>query len=350
MNKIRVGIIGTGSISHCHMDGYRQLDHVEVVAACDINEQRVDEYARQYNIPHVFTDYNEMLKMEDLDAVSVTTWNNVHAAASIAALKAGKHVLCEKPLSMNVSEAEQIQQAAAASGCVMMVGFVMRFESKAQVLLDMIQSGKIGDIYFARVAYLRRAGNPGGWFADKARSGGGPLIDLGVHIIDISHYLMGKPRLVAASGAVFNNLGARENLKGVYRYQASDPTTICDVEDMAVALLRFANGAVIEVETSYSQHIENDSYTIECFGSKGGFTYEPELKIFTEMDNYLMDMKPRVDIDGDEASFRRETAHFVECITGRAKCISPVEDGVEIMKILCAIYESAQAGREIRLD
>lgn len=350
MEKIRVGIIGTGSISHCHMDGYRQLPHVDVVAACDINKQRVQEYARQYGIPHTYTDYNEMLKMDSLDAVSVCTWNNVHAPASIAALSAGKHVLCEKPLAMTIDEAEKIKKAAEQSGCLLMVGFVMRFEQKARMLGDMINKGHLGDIYFAKASYLRRAGNPGGWFADKARSGGGPLIDLGVHVIDIAHYLMGQPRLTAVSGAVFNKLGSRENLKGVFRYTAADATTVCDVEDMAVAMLRFEGGAIMQIETSYSQHIENDFFSVECYGSKGGFTYEPELKIFTEIDDYLIDLKPRIDTGSDDDSFRRETAHFIECVAGREKCISPVADGVEIMRILCSIYDSASAGREISIS
>ena len=342
-------MIGTGNISHSHMDGYKQLSDVEIVAACDINQPRVEAYARQYGIRHVFTDYHDMLQMEELDAVSVCTWNSVHAAASIAALKAGKHVLCEKPLAMTVDEAAAMEQAAKESGCILMVGFVMRFEQKAMMLLDWVKAGHFGQIYFAKVSYLRRAGNPGGWFADRKRSGGGPLIDLGVHIIDISHYLMGKPELVTVSGATFNKLGNRDNLKGVVRYSASDPASVCDVEDMAVAMLRFADGSVMSVETSYSQHISEDSFSIECFGTRGGFTYEPELRIFSEMDNYLIDMQPRIAVDDDAASFRREIAHFIDCVAGQASCISPAADGVAIMQVLCAIYESAQLGREVSL-
>jgi predicted dehydrogenase len=349
MAKIRIGIIGTGNISHSHMDGYRQLGQVEVVAACDINRDRVKAYAKQYGIPHVFTDYNEMLEMKDIDAVSVCTWNNVHAAASIAALRAGKHVLCEKPLSMTVAEAEAIGQEAEKANRLLMVGFVMRFEQKAMLLHDWIKAGHFGQIYYAKAAYLRRAGNPGGWFADKTRSGGGPLIDLGVHIIDIGHYLMGKPALATASGATFNKLGYRENLKGVSRYTASDAAGVSDVEDMAVAFLRFADGSVMEVETSYSQHIGEDTFTFECFGTKGGFSYEPELKVYSEMENYLVDLKPKLAPEDDAASFRREIAHFADCAAGKASCVSPAADGVGIMRILCAIYESARLGKEISL-
>lgn len=348
MEKVRIGIIGSGSISHSHMDGYRQLSNVEVVAACDINEGRVREYAAQYGIPHTFTDYNEMVKMKELDAVSVCTWNCAHAGAAIAALNAGKHVLCEKPLAMTVAEARAMEQAAQKAGRLLAVGFVMRFERKADVLADLIAAGRIGQIYFAKAAYLRRAGSPGGWFADKKRSGGGPLIDLGVHIIDISRYLMGNPKAVSVSGATFDMLGERSNIKGVIRYTASDNSDVCDVEDMAVAFIRFDNGAVLEVETSYSQHIEKDASNIQFFGAKGGFNYEPDLKIYTEMDNYLMDLTPQIDL-GEDDSFRREIAHFVDCVSGKAVSRAPAADGVEIMKILCAVYESARLGREVLL-
>ena len=349
----RVGIIGTGNISNAHMDGYQRLDNVKVVAACDINEQRVRDYAAHYGIPHVFTDYNEMLAMKELDAVSVCTWNSAHADASIAALNAGKHVLCEKPLAMTVEEARAMQQAAERAGRLLMVGFCMRFEQKAIVLRDMIGAGALGPIYYAKASYLRRAGNPGGWFADKSRSGGGPLIDLGVHIIDFCRYMMGKPQAVTVSGATFDKLGDRSNLKYVRGYAASDKTLEkSDVEDMASAFIRFSNGAVLEVETSFSHHIEridNEYVTIELYGTKGGISYEPQLKIFSEMNDYLVNITPQIAQEDGEDYFRREIAHFIDCITGKAQCINPAEDGVEIMKILCAVYESARLGREVAL-
>jgi predicted dehydrogenase len=347
-NKKRIGIIGTGNISHSHMAGYKNLDNVEVVAVCDINEERVKNYAKQYGVEHAFTDYNEILKL-DLDGVSVTTWNKAHAGATITALKAGKHVLCEKPLAMTVDEALEMQKTAEETGKLLMVGFVMRFEKKAQLLLDLFQKGRFGQIYFTKVSYLRRVGNPCGWYGDKSLSGGGPLIDVGPHVVDIGHYLMGQPKPTAISGATFNYIGPRSNVKGVDRYIPQGKGNACDVEDMTVAMVRFSNGAIMEVETSYSQHIEKDRINIECYGTKGGFVYEPELKIYTEMDDYLIDIKPWYGWDSDEAEFNREIAHFVDCFDDPSKCISPGKDGVEIMRILRGIYESAEQGREIIL-
>ncbi len=350
--KKRIGIIGTGNISHSHIAGYKSLENVEVVAACDIDEEKLQWYAQQYGIKNTFTDYNEMLKMEDLDAVSVCTWNSVHASATIAALKAGKHVLCEKPLAMTVEEALEIQEVAKATGRLVMLGYVMRFEKKAQTLVDLIKAGRFGHIYFSKVCYLRRAGNPGGWYANKELSGGGPLIDLGVHVVDICHYLMGKPIPSTITGVTFNNLGPRKNIKGIERYKASGGNNTSDVEDMCVAMIRFDDGSVMEVETSYSQHIKEDIIRIECYGTKGSFIYDydPELKIYTEMDDYLVDMSAKYGWDTEEDAFNREMAHFVDCIDDISKCISPVEDGVATMKILRGIYESAQLGREVVID
>ncbi|MGI6538249.1 MAG: Gfo/Idh/MocA family protein [Caldicoprobacterales bacterium] len=351
MKKIKVGIIGTGNISHTHTAGYMALDNVELYAACDINEQRVKDYARKYGYKHVFTDYNEMLKLEELDAVSVCTWNSVHAPASIAALKAGKHVLCEKPMAMNTEEALAMEKAAKEAGKLLMIGFVRRFGNDARILKDFIDSGMMGDIYYAKASYLRRNGCPGGWFGDKSRSGGGPLIDLGVHVIDLVRYMMGKPKPVSVTGATFNKLGDRRNIKSTKEYRASDDSEeIFDVEDLALGMIKFDNGSVLTVETSFSLNIEKNVADIELFGTRSGAKLSPELKFYSEINDYLVDVTPAHDTAlSFTGLFENEIAHFIDCIANGTECISPAEDGVEIMKILDAVYESARTGREVVL-
>ena len=348
MKNIRVGIVGTGNISESHIAGYRLLKDVEVVAACDIDEAKLAYYAGEYGIPNVFTDYNEMFKMGELDAVSVCTWNCAHAPVAIAALRAGKHVLCEKPLAMTVGQAEEMDREAQKAGRVLSVGFVMRFERKADALKDLIAAGRLGDIYYARTFYQRRAGAPVGWFTSKEHSGGGPMLDLGVHFLDICRYLMGNPKPVAVSGAAFEGMGLRSNLKGIERYYASGPSNVFDVEDLATAMVRFENGAVMQIEASYNQHVDKDDYNLYLFGTKGGCVYEPRLTVYSEMDDYLTDITPQLAL-GEDDSFCREVAHFVDCVRGDAKSIAPASDGVDIMKILCGVYESARLGREILL-
>jgi len=349
VKKVRVGIIGTGNISEAHVDGYKQLKDVEIAAACDIDREKLTRYANTHGIPNTFTDYNEMLAMADLDAVSVCTWNCAHAPVAIAALRAGKHVLCEKPLAMTVAEAQGMEREALKAGRVLSVGVVMRFERKADALRDLIRAGRLGDIFFAKTLNQRRAGSPVGWFTNKAYAGGGPMIDLGVHIIDICRYLMGNPKPVAVSGATFGGLGLRSNIKGIARYVTSGPSDVFDIEDLAVAMIRFENGSVLQVETSYSQHVgKEDYYNLSLYGTKGGCDYEPRLSVYSEMDDYLMDITPQFSWSEYDA-FRREIAHFVDCVRGEAQSIAPASDGVEIMKILCGVYESAQLGHEITI-
>ena len=136
----------------------------------------------------------ELLADPAIDAVSVCAANYAHAELTIKALRAGKHVLCEKPMALNAEEARQMKEAADRNGKLLMIGFVRRYGNDCKIMEDFVNSGYFGDIYYSKATYLRRNGNPGGWFGDKSRSGGGPLIDLGVHVIDLTRYLMGKPR------------------------------------------------------------------------------------------------------------------------------------------------------------
>lgn len=351
MDKIKVGIIGTGSISECHMTGYKALDNVEIYAVCDVNGPRVEAYAKKHDVKHTFTDYNELLKLSELDAVSVCTWNSAHAPVAIAALKAGKHVLCEKPMAINSKEAIEMEKAAKDSGKLLMIGFVRRFGNDAKILKDFIDNGMMGEIYYAKASYLRRFGFPGGWFGDKKRSGGGPLIDLGVHVIDLVRFLMNKPKAVSVTGATFSKLGARDNIKQEKAYVSADAGDTFDVEDMAVAMIKFDNGAVLSVETSFSLNTKTDSGNIELFGTKSGAKLDPKLEFYSEMNNYLVDVTPAHDTALNfNGLFENEIAHFVDCISKGTKCISPAEDGVEIMKILDAVYESARTGKEVMLS
>ncbi|MEQ2129724.1 Gfo/Idh/MocA family oxidoreductase [Caldanaerobacter subterraneus KAk] len=352
MKKTKIAIIGNGSISHVHMAAYKKLSNVEVVANCDINEERAKEFSQKYDIPRYYTDYNEMFKKEKLDGVSICTWNNVHAPATIAALKAGANVLCEKPLALNAKEAEEMVRVSKETGKLLMVGFVRRFGVNTEVLKQKIDKGDLGKIYYAKTGVLRRVGNPGGWFSDKKRSGGGPLIDLGVHMIDLARYLMGKPKAVSVMGSSYDLVGPRSNIKGIQIYKSVDYSDYNDVEDFAVGFIKFDNGATLVVETSWAQHIKKDKIYLEIYGSKAGASLEPELEIYTEQNDYLVDEKPVIDPQffDFQAMFDREIQHFIDCIENGTPCISPAEDGLELMKILDAIYKSAETGHEVSIE
>lgn len=353
MKKLKVGVIGNGSISSLHLDAYEKNEDVELYAVCDLVVSRAEKTAEKYGATRVYADYEEMLKDDELDAVSICTWNDTHARISIDALKAGKHVLVEKPLCRTLEQAYEIERAVKESGKVLQVGFVRRYAMNAAVLKRFIDEGELGDIYYAKATLLRRIGNPGGWFADKNRSGGGPLIDLGVHVIDLCWYMMGKPKVVSVTGQTYEKLGNRSHVKNFSFYQAADyDASRNDVEDMANAYVRFDNGATLIVDASYSLHALNDELSVKLYGTRGGAEIEPSLSIVTEKHDTIVNVTPQIDHPefDFEGAFRNEIDHFVKSCRGEAETLSPVEDGVEMMKILCGIYESSAKGAEIRFD
>lgn len=353
MKKIKVGIIGAGSISEMHFEAYKANENVEIVAVCDLNEQRAKKKAAYYGADKYYTDYNALLSQQEIDAVSICTWNNAHAEIFIAALNAGKHVLVEKPLCKTIEEAREIERAAkAADDQVLQVGFVRRHGTNVKVLKKFIDADDFGDIYYAKASYIRALGNPGGWFADKERSGGGPLIDLGVHVIDLAWYLMGKPKVTSVSGNMYSRLGNRSHIehKSFYKAVDYDPDQNT-VEDMFNALIRFENGASMIVDASFSLHTKRDAGELKLFGDRAGAEIDPHLHITTEKHNTILNITPEVDATSFDLmdGFQNEIDHFITCIKGEADTLAPVEDGVEIMKILAAIYESSETGKEVYL-
>ncbi|MFJ5760313.1 Gfo/Idh/MocA family protein [Neobacillus sp. NPDC093182] len=353
MGKLKIGVIGAGSISDMHLQSYVKNERVELYAVCDMNEERAEEKAKQYGAATFYGDYPSLLANKEIDAVSICTWNNSHAEIAIAALNAGKHVLVEKPLCTTVEEAKKIQETVKQTGKVLQVGFVRRYASNTKILKEFIDTDELGEIYYAKASCLRRLGNPGGWFSDKERSGGGPLIDIGVHVIDICWYLMGKPKVKSITGNTYYKLGNRSNVKNLSFYKAADYDPEKNtVEDMANALIRFENGASLMVDVSFTLHAKKDEITVKLYGEKGGVEVEPELSIITEKHNTILNVTPQVDsltfdfVQG----FQNEIDHFVLTCLGETETLSPVEDGLEMMKILCGIYESSEKGIEISFD
>lgn len=349
MSKLRVGIIGTGGISNCHMAGYLALpDLVEVAAVCDINEPKVKAYAEKYNVPAWYTDFNEMLAKENLDFVSVTTWNSAHMPATVAALNAGVNVLCEKPMAMNAAEAEIMLEAAKKSGKLLQIGFVRRFGDDAKAAKKYIDAGAIGDIYYGKAQYLRRRGFPGGWFGDMEYAGGGPLIDLGVHVMDLVRYLGGCPKPVSAFGAAFNNLTDARNEAGEKAWTATTDSKgfKFDVEDFTTAMVRFEGGLVMSVESSFNLNIKKDFSAVELFGTKSAIHIDP-FEIYSDVDAEYPELKPEDPTFFEfNKAFREEIAAFIDSAVNGTPCLAPAEDGVALMKIIDAIYESAKTGHE----
>nr|MBQ4319995.1 Gfo/Idh/MocA family oxidoreductase [Clostridia bacterium] len=349
MEKLKVGIIGCGNISGGHIAGYKALsDKVSVEAVCDIDEERVKAYAAKHGVERWYTDAKEMFANEKLDAVSVCTWNSQHCPMTVLALENGAHVICEKPMAMNQAEGELMMETAKKHGKLLQIGFVRRFLNDAATVKKFIEAGDMGELYYAKATYLRRNGCPGRWFGDKAYSGGGPLIDLGVHVIDLVRYLAGCPQPVSVYGVTYNNLGYNRAAGGQTWVSTSKGTYDYNVEDMASALVRFDNGLTLQVEASFNLNIKADTGSVHLFGTKAGASVSPDIEFYTDKNGMLVDIKPSTNNTTDyRGMFEKEIAHFVDCVLNGTECIAPAEDGVALMKILDAIYESAATGHEV---
>lgn len=356
MSKTKVAIVGVGSISVMHIEGYLASGKAELYAFCDINPERLAYMGKKYGVTRLYTDESEMLReLPEIEAVSVCTWNSAHAPCTIMALEAGKHVICEKPMATNAEDALKMQKTAEKTGKLLMIGFVRRFGNDCDTVMNLMENDRLGEVYYAKASYLRRNGAPGGWFGDKSRSGGGPLIDLGVHVIDLARYIIGKPRAVSVYGSTFSKLGNRPNIRSAKKDHVSVGAgngEIFDCEDLASAMIRFENGTVLFIDASFSLNAGAPENSVQLFGSKGGVKIGSDVTLYNEMDGYLTNVTFDYPTGMNFNSiFNKEMAHFVACVRGEIKeCRNPAEDGVELMRILDAIYRSAELGHEVVLQ
>ncbi|MFD1848612.1 Gfo/Idh/MocA family protein [Oceanobacillus bengalensis] len=344
---LRVGIIGAGGIAKdVHVPNYlKHPDKVKVVAVADISIDNAKSLATQYDIQHVFTDYKEMLETVELDAVSICTPNKFHAEATIAALQAGCHVLCEKPPAMTVEEAEEMEKEAEKAGKMLTYGLCYRYSAEVRTLKRFIDADELGHVYAARVHALRRRGIPGwGVFTNKALQGGGPLIDIGVHMLDTALYLMDYPEPDTVLGVTYQMLG---NKKGVGILGEWDYENF-SVEDMARGLITFKNGASIIIESAFAANVEIlDEMSVTLMGDKGGADVFP-LKINQEKHDTLIDITPSYLPKKDRYELQIE--QFIHtCLTGEEP-ISTARQGVFLQKIINGLYESAKTGEAVKLS
>src|SRR5579859_1398671 len=236
--RLRVGVIGAG-VGAFHLAAYTQLPQVEIVALAGLDDERVRRVATQYLVPATFRDYQDLLAAPGIDAVSICLPNALHAPVSIEALQAGKHVLVEKPLARTTVEGQSMVQAAAESQRILMVAFNQRYRGDAQWLKRYIDTGALGTIYYAKAHWMRRTGIPqlGSWFVSKELAGGGPLVDLGVHVLDMALYMLGEPVPLSVTASTYAAFGPR-NLKGRSSSQTSNDQRPYEVEDLATAFIR----------------------------------------------------------------------------------------------------------------
>lgn len=341
MRKIKVGVIGLG-MGRSHLDGYARCKGVEILALCDVRKNLLNEFKAKYDVPLTFTDYRKMLQVEELEAVSIATPNKFHAPMSIYAFQHGKHVLCEKPMALNAKEAEKMLGEAERNNRKLMIHFNFRFSPQARFTKRYVDSGKLGEIYYAKTGWLRQMGTPlRRSFTDKKISGGGPIIDLGVHRLDFVLWLMGYPKAVSVFGATHDKIAGPYARKNKVHF---------DVEDIGVAIIRLENEALIFMEASWATRTEwpEEIYT-QLFGTKAGVeqrnvlgSYNFKVKFFEEKKGKAVTKEPAIRYKEGNPQ-----AHFIDCIRRDTTPMATGGHGLEVMKCLDAIYKSSRIKKEV---
>ena len=350
MNTPRIGIIGVGQIGKHHLDNYQKLNKVKVVAAADVNEAELQRVANQYAIPHTYTDFYELLKRDDIDAVDVCLHNNFHAPITMAALRADKHVYCEKPMAGAYVDAIAMAEAAQETGKMLSVQLVTLFAKEARAAKRLIDEGHLGALYHARSVGFRRRGRPfvDGYgspsFVQKQISAGGALYDMGVYHIATVLYLLGLPEVTRISGKVYQETEMDE---------ARRASSGFSVEELGLGFVKCANGVTIDIFEAWAAHLGELGGSV-VMGSRGGIRLHP----FSYY-NITGDMPMNATFELDSADWRwhqlNETqdayddaqSHWVAALQGRVPLLPTMQAALTTMLISEGIYLSDKLGREV---
>ncbi len=347
LKKYRVAVIGAGAIGHDHIQGFQQSPYAKVVAIAEKNASRGEETAKKFGVSDLYKDYRRILYRKDIDVVSIALPNYLHAPVAIATLKAGKHVLVDKPMATNAQDAARIITAAKRARKIFMVGQNFRFSPEAQLLKTTIEAGALGKIYHARAYWLRQRGIPriGSWFTQKKFAGGGACYDIGVHLIDLALHLMGDFKIQSVVGRTTGYLGSRGIGDGTWGKSEIDSRKIFDVDDCARAFLKLKSGATLYLEVTWAALSEvNDTRGIDLFGDRAGAHWK-SAKIFRPSKGKVVTKQ----LNPTKLRYPTERmVHFMECVALGKKPLVKPEQSLQVQKVLDAIYQSSRTGREIR--
>lgn len=345
-----MALIGAGAISKSHLTAYKSIRDVSVTAICDLNGDLAKARAAEFNIPKYCNDYYEILADPTIDAVTIVTPTFTHAEIVADALKSGKHVLCEKPPALTWQEAQANEALAAETGKVLMYGFVCRFDKNNMFLKDYIDAGRIGEVYYAEAARMQRCAKIGGWFRDKSKSGGGNLIDAAIHQLDLLLYFMGYPEVKSVKGFTSDvNKDLPERIKGTKGGWAAATNSQIErtIESFASGHITLEGGKCISIKAAHITNTLNPGTRFELMGDKGGAAFADGAIRLLSIDesDYFMESQPVIKDGGPD--FAMEIRHFIDCCNGVAECICKPREGTQLIKIINAIYESAETGKEI---
>ena len=357
MDKVRIGIIGCGGIANGkHMPSLKKLADVEMVAFCDIIVERAEKAAKEYGVEgaKVYTDYHELIARDDIDVVHVLTPNREHSQITVDALNAGKHVMCEKPMAINSAEAKRMLDAAKATGKKLTIGYQSRFRPDSMYLKKACEAGELGDIYYARANAIRRRAVPTwGVFLNEYEQGGGPLIDIGTHALDLTLWTMNnyKPKYVV--GTVYHKLNNdRETGNAWGDWDPEKFTT----EDSAFGFIVMENGATIDLSASWALNTLDveEARTMLCGTKAGADMHNGELHINGVKHGKQYVTTPNMKkkgVDFYEGSSDdpkvMEQRVFVDAVRGEGELTVKPEQAFVVTQILDAIYQSAKTGKPV---
>ena len=345
---LNVAVIGTG-MGRYHMKEYVECPNVNLAAICDLNREEAEHFAAEYGADQVFTDYRDLWDL-GLDAISVAIPNYLHAPVTIEALEHGLHVMCEKPMATTLEDARRMVETARAQGKRLMIGMSRRFQPQSLVLHDVVETGALGDIYYARTTWIRRRGVPvihfpaggsmgrGSWFVSRAEAGAGALFDIGVHMFDLTWWLMGNPRPVSVSAVSYRNIWTEEFARrGV----------VFDIDELSSAFVRFEGGAAAVFDVSWAANQADDT-NARIFGTKAGIQVHPPTVYSEPRWGELHTDAVEVKLVEAGLTPRR---HFVDCIRDPEKTmIASGEECLVVMAVLDAIRRSASCGHEVQVN
>lgn len=349
MKKVRIGLCGCGEIARvAHLPYLTTYEKFDLVAVCDIDEERARACAKKYNVPHWFTSVDEMLASVELDAVDVCTWNAAHAPCVIAAANAGKDILCEKPMAESLESAKKMVEAVKKAGVKFTLAVPNRWAPQNASVKELIDNGALGDIYMAKGHNIRRRSTPEGWFTDKRYAGHGCVIDIGVHRIDSLWYLMGCPKPVSVSAKVFTGIGDFD-VKGVTRYPGRKiDGLVFDIDDAGAGCIKFENGSIMIFEIASAINGPSNS-KLQLYGTKAGIVIDGDAILYGERDGYLTDEKIHTKTG---TSYEFELKAFADYACGDAPEESnkyPIDLAIQMQAMLEAVYISSDTGNEVKI-
>ncbi|KUO60886.1 dehydrogenase [bacterium BRH_c32] len=331
MEKTKVGIIGLGGIAQLvHLPILNKQANVSIEAICDLTKSRLKSVGDKYNISKRYLDYNELLALEEIEAVIIATPTNTHSEIALEALKAGKDTLVEKPMARTSEEAKRIHEAAKKYKKHLMIGMNLRYRPDAMLLKSLINSKELGDLFLIKCSWIKPQSSSSKWFIDKSVSGGGVIMDLGIVILDLALWLYDFVPIKSVSVQKFHH-----KLK--------------DVEDSAVGFIRLENGAVISFEVSWSLYSETNGFNLTAFGTKGSALLNP-LRAYKRIDSLSLDYSTSTTSSKTNLfrkSYENELKHFIGSVRGNNPVISSSENAMMRMKLLDAIYKSAESNKEV---